>query len=558
MKRTKQIASILLASMMAMSTISMTALADESKTTISVQAADSDNYDISTHTFYAYQIFTGDVYTDDTASGDTTGLSNVRWGSAMDETAVSKLVEASKETTNYDALGISAAFSDTLTVDEFAKLLSGSTHAQAQAWAKVLEDVVSDEKVVIKGNEDGELPQGGYYLIKDATENTTDALNMTLLMVTSGTSNEIKLKASEPTLIHEILNNDDDTYGAVGDYQIGDTVHFRITVPVWPYAMDNGKDTTVNICAKLGDNLTLLPESLTLGAKADGADAESQIYYTSDYYFVYYDESDYPDADFCIPNTAMEGTTYDDQTMYVFYDAIVTAVDPDAKGEYYNASTAWVDYPTALSNGKNTGSKEMKAYAHTLYANVKKIDKSTKNALSGAAFALTKKSNLDVSALGTIDANGAPTTTTDLIPLTVKNGVYYVTYADSTDTKQYYFPAGNAKIVGLDDNTDYYLIETKAPDNYQALDAPVLFNIGSAHYSDDNISLITTGDNAYSITVDGTAGDDTITVENAEIVKVTLPSTGGMGTTIFYVLGSVLVLGSAVLLIVKKRMKYEN
>lgn len=33
-----------------------------------------------------------------------------------------------------------------------------------------------------------------------------------------------------------------------------------------------------------------------------------------------------------------------------------------------------------------------------------------------------------------------------------------------------------------------------------------------------------------------------------------LPSTGGMGTTIFYVVGSILVLGAAILLITKKRM----
>ena len=55
----------------------------------------------------------------------------------------------------------------------------------------------------------------------------------------------------------------------------------------------------------------------------------------------------------------------------------------------------------------------------------------------------------------------------------------------------------------------------------------------------------------YTMTVDGAA-----TAENEILNQVgaTLPSTGGMGTTLFYVIGSILVIGAVVLLVSKKRM----
>lgn len=86
-------------------------------------------------------------------------------------------------------------------------------------------------------------------------------------------------------------------------------------------------------------------------------------------------------------------------------------------------------------------------------------------------------------------------------------------------------------------NGDYYLVETKAPAGYNQLTEP------------------------YKVTV---AGSDTDTAKLSVTAKVAnntgtlLPSTGGMGTTVFYVLGAVLVLGAVVLLVTKKRMSDAN
>ena len=95
---------------------------------------------------------------------------------------------------------------------------------------------------------------------------------------------------------------------------------------------------------------------------------------------------------------------------------------------------------------------------------------------------------------------------------------------------------GAASFDGLD-NGDYYLVETKAPDGYNQLTEP------------------------HKVTVAGSSTDTTKLTAIAKVANSTgaeLPSTGGMGTTVFYVLGFALVMGAVVLLVTKKRMSDAN
>lgn len=98
---------------------------------------------------------------------------------------------------------------------------------------------------------------------------------------------------------------------------------------------------------------------------------------------------------------------------------------------------------------------------------------------------------------------------------------------------------GVASFDGLADGT-YYLEETKAPDGYNLLDGPVEVMVNGSKASSTDYSSLTVKQN----------------VENE--TGGLLPSTGGMGTTLFYIIGGILVVGAGVLLVVKRRMKSEE
>ncbi len=104
---------------------------------------------------------------------------------------------------------------------------------------------------------------------------------------------------------------------------------------------------------------------------------------------------------------------------------------------------------------------------------------------------------------------------------------------------------GMAYIEGLEPTITYTLTETEAPDGYNKLEKPVTVKINLSSDSATN----------FTVTYNGTTtstGDHVIWIVNNAGSE--LPGTGGMGTTIFYVIGILLVLGAAVILITRRRM----
>ena len=125
------------------------------------------------------------------------------------------------------------------------------------------------------------------------------------------------------------------------------------------------------------------------------------------------------------------------------------------------------------------------------------------------------------------------------------DGVYRVATADEKNDKDFksaVIEAGRATVKGLDANTTYWLEETEAPAGYNKLSGRVEVKI-----EDSNLTTtMDKDDNTWG------SGDGGVHITNNTGAE--LPSTGGMGTTIFYIIGSVLVLAAVVLLIVRKRM----
>lgn len=180
----------------------------------------------------------------------------------------------------------------------------------------------------------------------------------------------------------------------------------------------------------------------------------------------------------------------------VEYTATVTKVGADAAGIKNKATIKYNDttVPTEV---------EVETYQITL----KKVD-DKKAALDGAEFEIRRNAQ-DGDALELVDLG---------------EGTYRIaTTEDTTTTKV--IKAGTAIIKGLDGADKYYLKETKAPDGYNILTVQKEVTMSNA--------------------------DQTIEVENQ--AGSVLPSTGGMGTTIFYAIGAILVIGAGVVLVSRRR-----
>lgn len=134
------------------------------------------------------------------------------------------------------------------------------------------------------------------------------------------------------------------------------------------------------------------------------------------------------------------------------------------------------------------------------------------------------------------------------------NGKYYkvdnkqvVTWVDKADaTVKITDSNGAAEFDGIAAG-DYYLEETKAPDGYNILKESIPVNIAAdGKVTIDGVGLTTTIVN----------GNIPVTVTN--YTGSELPETGGIGTTIFYLIGAILVIGAGVVFVTRRRMHSDK
>ena len=173
---------------------------------------------------------------------------------------------------------------------------------------------------------------------------------------------------------------------------------------------------------------------------------------------------------------------------------------------------------------------------------VKKIDaNNNETLLSGAKFVLTKNEGNKTLYYRAINKDGNFITSTDTTLVSVASNVEVVEWVEdiANATVLVTDANGNAVFNGMKNGT-YYLVETEAPEGYNKLTEPVEIKVG---YNENN-QLVEAG------------VDHNVSVENNSGTQ--LPTTGGMGTTLFVVLGSLLVMGTAIVLVTNKRMASEE
>lgn len=484
------------------------------------------------HTYEIYQIFTGTPSTDTT--GKTT-LSDIKWGKNaasgnVEGTAVSDAV--------LKALAAVSGTNETAILTEVEKYvnLNGTPAFKATYGSPA------------------SVP-AGYYLIKDDDNATVDSHTLYLVEVINQNI-IIQPKTDVPSVEKKVLENtkyqQNDGFGTgyndTADYHIGDMVPFKLIgrIPdmdryqTYKYVFHDTLCKAFDAPAESNIKVSLSDSKATLGT-----DIDSTLYTVS----VITNTDGETTITVSFPNLKSVIGVAKDKYIVVSYSARLNEKASIGQGTPGNTNEVYLEYS---NNPKGTGTgrtPDDKVIVFTYKLDVTKVDgKDANTKLEGAKFKL-----LDVTKTNYAKVD---TTTNKFIGWTSNE-------ADATELVS--DASGLFKVIGLDDGT-YFLKETLAPSGYNTLAEPIKLvisaNINNGQNGLGAVTELTTIDvtvgndpSASGATTAGNSATGTvnITVENNR--GTTLPGTGGIGTTIFYVIGGGLMVAAAILLITKKRME---
>jgi len=501
-------------------------------------ATDAASYSITInnadpgHTYQAYQIFTGDI------SGDYPNyvLSNIELGEGVSE----NFLPISVNGTDYATLEALTEALNTNNVDAFAKAASEKLGTPAAS------------STFVEGQYTIPLSQPGYYFVKETTANMPDGEAYTKFMVqvvgnvalepkTATTTHEKKVQENEKYTENATSANAyqyGEGYNDVADYCIGDDVPFSLysKVPdlthydrylmVFHDKMDPGLTFNADsVEVIVGETHLINGTNYTVNTACDdGCTFEVRIH---------------------------DLKAYSGQNVRVDFTAeLNSSAVIGLDGNLNKSKLSFSNNPNNTGDGTTDGDTTTTPWdevvVFTYELDVTKVDGTDNTLLKDAKFVLKNDKNQ----FATVDANGKLTGWV--------NSQEAATPLVSDEN-------GRFKVSGLDDGT-YSLIETKAPENYNKLANPITIVI-SANTSNGHAYSSTDSENPaltdLKVKVDNTEGTgNTATGIVKASVKnnkgAILPTTGGIGTTIFYVAGGVLVLLAVVLLVTKRRVGEGN
>lgn len=492
------------------------------------------------HSFEAFQIFQGDV------SDDNTKISNVKWGKNITNSTdfLEKLTadptisgEFNNPTTAQDVLAVISKWHDS----------DDNSIAFARFVCHYLYSGAVDPGTSIPSSGDVvEIPidGAGYYLIVDTTYfkpgDSYHAYNSFLLKVNKGKFNlPIKPKFVKPTVEKKVYDNDINDissaggWGSSADHAINEKFKFQLIAKL-PASDDCAYDyyDKYTVCFKdtLSEGITYdRPDSVVIKSNnnthdttidpskytIDTKNLETQNYFEVNIHDV---KACAKDAGFDLNDGATITVTY---TAHLNEKAYVNI----AGGGTDNKNRVYLEYsnnPRISTSLDHTPESEVCVYTYQLNNTKYRDEDKPGNELEGAGFRLysDEACNNEIK----LKKNNDGTYSRDFS--TGASGVEMI-----SDNK------GQFNVKGLDAGT-YYLKETTPPKDYNACaDKEIVI---SATHDVNHVSL---------------SGNLSTTIINKKDGGITLPSTGGIGTTIFYVVGGGLMVAAIVLLVTKKRME---
>ena len=387
-------------------------------------------------------------------------------------------------------------------------------NADVAAFAKDAEEFAKDLTALKThtASADGDFAfselEAGYYLV------TSTLGTKATVGTTPGNPNpEIQEKNAAPVNVKTVEEDSKvgkegvDAWGSTNDADIGQTVNFKSTITA-----QAGAENYV-FHDKMSSGLTYgSVTGITLNGKTVDA------------------------SNYTVTAPATDGDTFDVTFTQAFCDTLkandqivisytATVNEKAVIGGNGNENSSKLSYGDS-TNTKTTPDSTTKTYTWSFDV-LKYGNNDETKVLKDAKFVLMNK---DKSKVATI-VNGKFTGWVD-VPAAGEDGS--ITWPANTELTT--DANGKIEIKGLDADT-YYLRETQAPAGYNKLANDVEVKIEPTESTDGKTLTLT----AVTSKINNNAGTE-------------LPSTGGIGTTIFYVLGSVLVIGAAVLLVTKKRM----
>jgi len=514
-------------------------------------------------TYEAYQIFSGVVTTKTVGTGTVNVLSNLQWNTAVvDTTGLFADIAASdilknklNSTMNMDALStaLSSFTDDSKEAIEFARLVSYN--------------IKSDAASTNVSGTDSKLP-AGYYLLKDSTSNGVASLSRGLLAVSGPMT--ITPKTSAPTLNKVI---DEGSGVTANTALIGEDVPYKLTSAVPDmtgynkyffiindtlsdgFSLNYDAKKSVRNAKDVDENPTGKGFTVTVGGTVledvtdkDG-DTDETAYTTDEvaYYVVQNGNS------FKIVFTNFEKNTAG-KPITVTYSAKLTedatyATTTNSTDPLPNKNTANLTYSSdpnveykGIYNDNGTPNdpsddtvKPFEPDDNGTPDNPTDDKEPTKDTQDKTVYTYTTKFILNKKAE---TADGDPLAGVKFKLVGTTNGYSYETTTNAE---------GKIEFTGLEAGT-YTLSETGKLTGYNDID-DITITIG-ADLTDNNCVWSYQRDSAAA-----SSSNETIVVNKSGL---TLPTTGGIGTTLFYVTGGFLVLGSAVLLVTKKRMTLKD
>lgn len=498
----------------------------------------------SHHTYSAFQIFKGDVEGNNIKDFK---ISNVDWGSNIitnSEDFLAQLKAAER---------IGGQFEGATTAQDVLKVISRwhDSDDDSIAFARfVCHYLYSNDAnptyVVRAGSNALTIPEAkaGYYLFVDTTDFSKDdsyhSYNSFLLMVTKGNWNvPITPKAEKPTVEKKVYDNPDGTstggFGSSADHAINEKFQFQLTATlpdstnraydyydkysvIFHDTLSEGitYDGPYSVVIKSNNNThdtTIDPSKYTIDTK----NLENQNYFEVNIHDV---KACAKDAGFDLNDGATITFTY---TAHLNEKATVNTTS----GPTDNKNSVQLQYSNNPRPGDYWGTTpKSEVYVFTYQLNNTKYhdDDNPNNVLAGAGFRLY--SNKDCTEEQEIKLKK---NTTD--------GTYSPYFGTDAGDEMFSDEHGQFNVKGLDAGT-YYLKETNPPKDYSACANKEI--VISATHDGNHVSL---------------SGNLSTTIINKKAGGITLPSTGGIGTTIFYVVGGGLMVAAIVLLVTKKRME---